>query len=500
MLQWAERWRVLILVGAAALVAVGYNGQWRLGPDSAVHVIVARSLAAGEGFVHPGGRQEEIEPGLAYVLGAVFAALGPDAMGVANAAMAAVAVLALLAAYALMSVHGGRGLGALVVLLLAVNETFYRYAHQLLADMPFLLGAVLALLGLELGRRAGGAEAPHVHAGLRRGRVALALLCVAVGLGVMAAFRSVAVVFVAALGLAAVGRLMGLWCRGWWPRAVVVGVVALGAALWLAKGGGTEGMDEHVIGVRLGAGLGATLREAATVNLPRLLGEVTTESVLGVDMHPLLAAPLAVWVWLWCVGLGRARPVWGLLFAAFGAQWLLFVVTDRYFLPLLPLVALAWWRGAVWLSARWGGGRGGAAWAMLAVAGVLWVVPNAVKEGDFVREQRARPFVAHYEKGKYEPVVELGRWAQANTGRGAVFVTPEWMAEQLTAVSGRWSMPAWRLPRASRWTGEAYALPTLPEEDLRRLRRRGWLAVSDEPYAAGVTRPPVPVLRLIPAE
>src|SRR5689334_3360797 len=46
-----RRW---LLIGVLALYLLGFNGQWRLEPDSALYLTIGRNLAEGRGYTYHG--------------------------------------------------------------------------------------------------------------------------------------------------------------------------------------------------------------------------------------------------------------------------------------------------------------------------------------------------------------------------------------------------------------------------------------------------------------
>ena len=56
------RWWCFGLIGL--LYAAGFNGQWRVGSDSAIYMSVGHSLAEGAGYTYNGIINRVIYPGL----------------------------------------------------------------------------------------------------------------------------------------------------------------------------------------------------------------------------------------------------------------------------------------------------------------------------------------------------------------------------------------------------------------------------------------------------
>ena len=66
----ADRLRKPLFVAIAAAYLLGFNGQWRMGPDSGLYLNLARSLASGNGYTYHGIRQETVYPGFPLALAA----------------------------------------------------------------------------------------------------------------------------------------------------------------------------------------------------------------------------------------------------------------------------------------------------------------------------------------------------------------------------------------------------------------------------------------------
>jgi len=386
LLAWFDRQRMRLWALIALLYAAGFNGQWRIGPDSAIHVTLARGLAEGAGYNHPTGLENTVHPGLAYLTAASFKLFGIDRFVAINAWMLLITAAILVTTFWAVRLRFDRPTAVAVVCTLAANELFFRYSYQVLTDMPFLLGLMLGLLGLELCRRAGAAR----WAGL-------ALM--PVSLLVMAAFRSVVLTVVAAGVLAALYHLVRSPGRSRTTAALSIPLLIGGLLLAWFTGGlvilRDGGKALSLVG---GPSFGETLRHIFLDNGVKLFSENLPETMFGVDLGPWAGAPLGIAVVVLGVALVRVRPMWGMLVLVFVVQWMLFITVRRYSLTILPLLALGWWRLGGWLESRCK--PAAARWAVIGLM-VLWFAPNTVRIGGFILEQRARPFLDSYEGGRY---------------------------------------------------------------------------------------------------
>ncbi len=411
---------------------IGFNGQWRIGPDSAIHITLARSLAEGQGFSHPTGLENTVTPGLAYLTAATFRLFGVDQFFAINALMLLCAAAVLTLTYWVVKLRFDRPTAVLTVGLLGINETFYRYGYQALTDMPFLLGLMLLLLGYELLHRKD--SRPWIGIGL-----------VLLSIGLMAVFRSVVVTVLVA------GVLVAICRAAMEPRGKLYAIgaaVTIGALLvirWFTGGVGRD--EDRVVGQFTDTPIADTFRRVFVDNGPALLTENLPEAVFAIDLGTAVSLPIGVALVVIGVALFRIRPLWGLLVGVFVAQWLVFITTERYVLILLPLLALAWWRVGLWAESKL---KPSVTRYVLAALLALWFGPNLVRIGTFIVEQRSRPFLTTYDDGRYAALQavaeELARLAEP----GDVLIAnhaPQLTYDTRLPVFGPTSLPTFGPPR-----------------------------------------------------
>ncbi|MHC4420495.1 MAG: hypothetical protein ACYS1E_07855 [Planctomycetota bacterium] len=462
LLGWVDRWRVPLLVYVLLGYLAGFNGQWRMSNDSCPHLVIARNIAEGHGYTHPDDMQRHLAPGLSYVVAATFRVFGTESLAPALAVMWTASLVVLALTYWLFGLVGGRPLAVLMTLLLAHNVQFYTFGFRLLTEMPFLVGAMLLLVGYE-----------RIHR--RIAPVAWNVVLMGAGFLVMAAFRSVAMVFAAALlitlalELARRRRYVAL------AGACVLVLAAVAAVRWADPGLDHPfqlGSDEQVLKARLVDRMPQTLTEIGA-NAHRLITDALPEVLFGVDFG-FMAAPLFLVAMGCTLTLVRVRLFWFVLIVTFICQWLLVMVTERYCLPVLPLLIFAWWRGVLWLEprlpARWAVGVGALMMALL-------VIPNAIRIGDMFIEQRSRPFVARYKDGKYDVPVRLAAWIRQNTDPEAMIVAPRQYSPIILYLSRRYTVDSvsWEM----RWAPIVYAAFPADDPIPENLVRSRW--ILDEP-------------------
>ena len=381
-----RRWWLWLFI--ALVLLAGFNGQWRIGPDSAVHVEVARNLVEGSGFTHPTGLESTIRPGLAWLTASTFRLFGIDHFIAIDLLMLLSMAAVLVLTYWTIQLRFDRPTAVIVICMLALNETFYRYGYQVLTDMPFLLGLMLLLLGLEL---------------LQRGskQRLFALVAITVAVLIMVFFRSVVIIVAVAGLLAALYHILKVSDAKTRTRYITFAglfVIGLLIVTWLI-GGASLIRDGGKALSLIDNNLGDTFTRILTDNGPSLIGEHLSESMLGFDPGLWLGLPLGILILIVGISLFRYRPIWGLLIGIFVMQWLLLITTERYLLVIMPLLTLSWWLLLRWCDAH----IKQPAHARWAVAGLLllWFAPNLAEISVFVAEQRARPFIQHYQDGRY---------------------------------------------------------------------------------------------------
>ncbi|MHC5006314.1 MAG: hypothetical protein ACYTGF_03030 [Planctomycetota bacterium] len=409
LLVWVDRWRLPLLVFVLLGYLAGFNGQWRMSNDSCSYLVIAGNIADGDGYTHPDGMQRHLAPGLSYAIAATFRVFGTESLVPALALMwvASLSVLAL--NYWLFSLVGGRGVAVLMTFFLAVNVQFYEFAFRLLAEMPFLIGAMLLLVGYE-----------RIHR--RTGALAWNIVLIGAGFLVMAAFRSVALVFAAALLITVAIELVRRRRYAALAGSVVLLLATIAAIRWADPSLDHPfqlASDEQFLKARLVDHLSWTLAEIGA-NAKRLITDALAEVLFGVDFG-IVATPLCLVALACTVTLIRFRLLWFVLIVTFICQWLLVMVTERYCLPIVPLLVFAWWRGTLWLELRMPG-----RWAapVLTLMVALLVIPNAIRIGDLFIEQRTQPFVASYKDGKYDSPSRLAVWIRHNTEPDAMIIAP----------------------------------------------------------------------------
>ncbi len=406
------------------------NGRWRPEPDGAVALTVGRSLSRGAGFFHPDGLDAPLSAGLPRVAAWGFRLFGDDSVLLPLAAVAVCWAAGLGLCFVLVRRAAGRPTAVVVTALLGLSEAWVSYGIAARTDLPFATGVLAVLLGWDL-------VAPPANRASRRG---LGLGLCAAGLGMCFLSRSVWVVVAAALLLAGAVRLMR---SGRWRSLLALGLAAPlggGAALLVSP---ALRDDAAMLAHRFGRDAGGELEDALFDRLPLLFTESLPEAVFALDVGPLATAALSVALLagLLLAASRPARPLWLILPALLAVQWMSLAVHDRYVLPLLPLLLLAWWTLAVRLEVV-----GFRTRVPVLSAALRWVVPaalvaavgmNAAALVEVLHEQRSPEPLVVFADGKLQPVAEAAAWLRVHAPPDALVLASNRHATTLAFLADR---------------------------------------------------------------
>src|SRR5262245_52719526 len=67
-----DRYRKPLLAFVIVMYLLGFNGQWRMEPDSALYLSIGRNLAEGRGYMYHGRLDRLAYPGMPWVHAAFF--------------------------------------------------------------------------------------------------------------------------------------------------------------------------------------------------------------------------------------------------------------------------------------------------------------------------------------------------------------------------------------------------------------------------------------------
>ena len=147
-----ERHRYILYGVVAVLFLLAFNGEWRVRPDSAMYRGLGHSLATGKGykFGNYGGRS--LYAGLPVMLAGLEKVFGPSPLP-PIVLITAMAIACIVLSYKLTRLRFDRWVAICVACGVGINGQLLRRGNEILTDVPFLLGVLMALYGWELLRQ-----------------------------------------------------------------------------------------------------------------------------------------------------------------------------------------------------------------------------------------------------------------------------------------------------------------------------------------------------------
>ncbi|HEX8916242.1 MAG TPA: hypothetical protein VF796_28085 [Humisphaera sp.] len=506
LLAWVDRYRYWVFGLLLAAYAAGFNGHWRLEPDSALYLTIGRNLVEGNGYTFLGKDHRLAYPGVPLLFAGLFKAFGTNSLLPHLTMMWLMGVACLGLVYRLFLLHAGRPTAVLMTLGVGLSRVFYRYTFELLTDLPFLLGVTAFLVGYEAvfyrrqhaghdGEPAAGESAAGYRFDIRA--VWFDGVLMLVGLGLAVATRpSMWALLAAAVGAAA-WSLLALVLRAVRERRVrrihvvavavhllVALVVVLAVSLFYLRDprqqkfdpsspGSTNYVEEDRL-FHLGSEQVGQMVARAGRGLAQVLDDGLSEAAFGTPIKiPGLrnypGALLGAVVVTAGVLLARERPLWGF--------WVLATVlmvtqvpkpVDRYFLPVIPVTVYAWWRTVRWAEGfalrRWGPRPAAGAFLLLFALGG---VPNVAELVGFVYEQRQPNFLTHYKKGRG---AAEGRYATAYAMAAMIDRQPE-RSGKPQAADTMWVLVPEKYGRVMTFLTRRYCVEPTPYTALEPRRR-----------------------------
>lgn len=433
------RWRLWLFTSLAALYLAGFTGEWRIGDDSALYLVLARSLAEGEGYRFGGEWHRFGYPGLPLLLAPLYRVFGEAARDAATWVIFVTAALTLAMTFRLFRLRAGVGVATAMVLLLGVCENFYRYAFQARNDMPFLLGVVAVLAGYEglrIGRERGGR--PVLNWGLVAGGLIFATFMRPVMLVLHLAVLTAAAWGIAlgpkravhaGIGLASIGSL--LLFRVTDPRRSAPAMLAgTTDETPLSREASSSSIDTSSVLVyeswlsnklsslpdTVAKGIGNYLVELSW-------GGILSESLFGIELGlGLLNALVALVLLTVGVLFARTRLLWGFLIASLVFQTVFRKPLERYLLPFVPLLLYAAWEVIRYLSSR----IEKRFHPLVFAAGFgLLIGPNLVLCMAFVIEQRSTATWEIHDGGSYAGIALVSEMVNRHVPKDALLISSE---------------------------------------------------------------------------
>lgn len=442
----ADRHRYKLFAFLVAWYLLGFNGQWRLEPDSALYLTIGRNLAEGQGYTYHGEPHRLAFPGPPLLFAAVFKLSHGQHLLPALVLMLSLGFVTLALTYRVFLLAAGRPTAVLMTFGLGISRLFYRYCFELLSDLPFLLGVMAVLVGYEAvfyRRGIAGGQEDHIRPPARW----FVWVLLVGGLVVAVIMRPTMWALLSAIVLSSIWSVAN-WRRPGQPDGgrtrlpqilVVLFLVAAVAGFSLLDprhaAGHTMGQYEDALFEARFSHLGAMLRQTFTEYIPLLFESAVCKAALGCPIGVGLNTIAGAVVLLLGIGLVRVRPLWGLWVAMTAAVVLVAVKPlDRYFLEVLPLFVYAWWRGIRWLNLRLPRPWGDRVFLSLFLLGGA---TNILRTGEFIFEQRHPQFRSYYKEGRFASADRVAKLVHDNVGPNDWVIAPLKCGRILTFLSRR---------------------------------------------------------------
>lgn len=415
--RWLVRWRWVFLILLGVLIVLPFNGQWRIGLDSALYRGVAENLVHGKGYTFAGLPQRQIYPGLPFLLAGFHKLTGDNSIVPVLVLMNLCAFGVILGVYALVQERFATWIAVVVTCGVGLNVRFIQQAHEIMTDMPFLLGVVLAMLGWEwLG-----------HANSRKRRWAYVLM--GAGLFLAAVMRPTFWVLAVALGITCVWNIL----RHRHKQSLIGLGVLLGVGLLFAV------VDPRVVGLNLLRGgyereflsLAGQFRERVQMNAPKLLSQELPESFFA-ETLTYFALPAAGLILCGCLMVWWRKPLWGMQVFILLVVMLVLSDAPRYLLMVLPTMWLGYVLVLLWLTQYFRPKYRD--WTLFA----MFSLANFLNLGGYARllyEQHSGNFLDTYRDGSFRKLIKMSELVREKVPEDAVVVGPH--ANILTYFSGR---------------------------------------------------------------
>src|SRR4051812_27369411 len=453
------RWAFFALT--VGFMLLSFNGQWRVGRDSAAYRGLGHQLATTGKYLFRdkqdvaiyADQQDTRYPGMPLLLAGVERAFGRgDAPAVLCVTLMSIATLLL--TYRLLRPVVPPWLAIAVIFGMGANGRYLEHSNEVLSDVPFLLGVVGSLLAFERLQRA---RALRSRAG--------AMTLLVIGLLFAAAMRPT--FWVLALALVAT-CLWGLVrpthadepADNARPRRIacvltlaVLLIAAAAFALVDPRGKSASGGYEGKMRLRF-EDFQHRVLEPLPQNVYAVLEQTLPEAFFGTQLGPgFIPVGDGHWIGLsaiFCliligsaILLVRRNVLWG-LFVLFTVLTMGAIGSvPRYFIMILPLLLAGWGLHINWLANRFK--MYGAKEAMTFAGLGMVVIPNLISCANLIREQRglSRPqdglkhvgFAQAYHGCKWLGVEQVAKMIHDNVSERQKIFGPE--ATVLTFLSDR---------------------------------------------------------------
>ncbi|MCC6239871.1 MAG: hypothetical protein IT448_06215 [Phycisphaerales bacterium] len=494
-----RRWFFLLLL--AGIYLIGFTGQWHPEPDSAMYLTIGRNLARGEGFTYLGEPNALAYPGLPYLIGGAFWLFGPEAQWAARLIIFLFALACLGLAYRLYYLHSDARTAIFLTCMFGSSYSLYHYTTEIRNDVPFTVGVLAVLVGLESWRRfyfsrsAAALDQSALPDGgtrsepsdcrsidkvqpkqVRRSIPWCDSMVMLVGLLLAMTMRPHAWVLLGALaGAGAIALLKTRKRRAIVLTGLVAMVLLILAVIYADPRSGARTYEMDILR-KAGALTTPVGWNALTQNGWKLLNSTVSEATLSQSIAPGLTVIYSSIILMLGVGLIRYRWVWGLFIIGTLVMVLVVLPLPRYLLPILPLLVLAWFKAMVWINRRWGRPWGNVVFATMLV---MWVMPNFVKIIRLAAEQRSTYIAEKYgDAAAFSALHKLADSLSAQLDRDDFVIAHYKVARILAYWADRNIAAGYELP-ASAWTHRLYLLEPM-DEQMQQMIQNGLMRLGPQ--------------------
>jgi hypothetical protein len=377
--EWIVSHRRHLYVGLFIFYLFAFNGQWRVGRDSALYRGLGHSLATGKGYTFGEFGSRQIYPGLPLLLAGLEKVFGSTAWP-AIVMMHLLSWACIIVTYKLVRLRFPYWFAITVAVLMAFNGWYMELTNEIRDDLPFLLGMMTALYGWERLRIAVLNDQSR-----DRKTIVRSIAFLLIGLALAAVMRPT-------FWILAIGWVMVCaWGLVTGPRrrfyAVCLGTLLI---VWFA----VAMLDPRVRGFSpLGGGYENDAIKALRGRSDKTLSEnvislVTSEfsyGFFGQKWFPGMTQAMTIIAIAASLLLLRTNPLWTLLILLTVVVTLLMTVVPRYYVMILPLLVIAWLLLFVNLATRvphrW-------MEVVLLIGIAMFVLPNIARCFKVIGEQR----------------------------------------------------------------------------------------------------------------
>lgn len=423
--RWLVRWRWVFFTLIGIMIVLPFNGQWRIGLDSALYRGVAENLVAGKGYTFAGLKQTQIYPGLPYLLAGLHQLTGSNSVVPVLILFNLCALATVGGVYLLIQQRFAMWIAVVVACGVGLNVRFIQQAHEVMTDMPFVLGVVAAMLGWEyMGKSATPPDKkPNTH------RALTGIMLLAFGLLLAAVMRPSFWVLALALGLTCCWNVI----RRREKRSLIALMVLMLVGILFALAdprvrgmnfllGGYEREFLSLIG-QAGQRAKQALPQLFHTEIPEIFfSETLTQAAIPASILLIGGAAMVWW----------KKPLWGMqVFILLGVMLVLSDV-PRYLLMVLPTLWLGYLLILLFLTQKLPAKyRDWTLFAMISLANFQ----NIAGLTALVHEQHVGNFMDQYRDGNYRKYIAMAELIRQRVPQDAVVIGPH--GNVLAYFSGR---------------------------------------------------------------